>query len=159
MGRWSGWNVVGQAGRLPHQVSPAAPDRMNERGPCTQTTVDRQLGPPSREICRKQGTRAALESVVSTMIGEPVAGWYHFCPEPMFGPVGMRGFDRAWLSGSASRGCCSGLVNKAAKRSTWQPPVDSRSRRLGGRVSVEAASASRVVEASSSGAAIRMSDA
>ena len=77
--------------------------------------------------------------------------------ERSFGPVGMCGFDRAWLPGNASRGCCSGLVNQAAKRSTWQPPVDSRSRRLGGRVSVEAASASRVVEASFSGAAIRTS--
>ena len=50
-----------------------------------------------------------------------------------------------------------GLVNQVAKRSTWQPPVDSRSRCLGSRVSVEAASASRVVEASFSGAAIRTS--
>ena len=50
-----------------------------------------------------------------------------------------------------------GLVNQVAKRSTWQPPVDSRSRCLGSRVSVEAASASRVVEASLSGAAIRIS--
>ena len=137
--------------------------RMNERGRCTQTTMDRHLGPPSRETCRQVGTWADLESGSChgppLGIGESVARWYHPGPEPVFGPVGMRGFDRAWLSGSASRGCCSGLVNKAAKRSTWQPPVDSRSRRLGGRVSVEAASASRVVEASSSGAAIRMSDA
>ncbi len=50
-----------------------------------------------------------------------------------------------------------GLVNHVAKRSTWQPPVDSRSRCLGSRVSVEAASASRAVEASCSGAAIRTS--
>lgn len=50
-----------------------------------------------------------------------------------------------------------GLVNHVAKRSTWQPPVDSRSRCLGSRVSVEAASASRVVEASCSEAAIRTS--
>jgi len=50
-----------------------------------------------------------------------------------------------------------GLVNQVAKRSTWQPPVDSRSRCLGSRVSVEAASSSRVVEASSSGDAIRTS--
>ena len=50
-----------------------------------------------------------------------------------------------------------GLVNHVAKRSTWQPPVDSRSRCLGSRVSVEAASASRVVEASCSEAAIRIS--
>ena len=50
-----------------------------------------------------------------------------------------------------------GLVNQVAKRSTWQPPVDSRSRCLGSRVSVEAASASRAVEASSSEAAIRAS--
>ena len=50
-----------------------------------------------------------------------------------------------------------GLVNQVAKRSTWQPPVDSRSRCLGSRVSVEAASASRVVEASCSEAAIRIS--
>ena len=50
-----------------------------------------------------------------------------------------------------------GLVNQVAKRSTWQPPVDSRSRCLGSRVSVEATSASRVVEASSSEAAIRTS--
>ena len=85
------------------------------------------------------------------------ASWYHTETEPVFGPVGMRGFDRAWLPGNASRGCCSGLVNQAAKRSTWQPPVDSRSRRLGGRVSVEATSASRVVEASCSEAAIRTS--
>ena len=76
--------------------------------------------------------------------------------EPSFGPVGMRGFDRAWMSESASRGCCSGLVNQAAKRSTWQPPVDSRPRCLGSKVSVEATSASRVVEASCSEAAIRI---
>src|SRR6476660_3595868 len=50
-----------------------------------------------------------------------------------------------------------GLVNHVAKRSTWQPPVESRSRCLGSRVSVEAASASRVVEASCSEAAIRIS--
>ena len=50
-----------------------------------------------------------------------------------------------------------GLVNQVAKRSTWQPPVDSRSRCLGSRVSVEATSASRVVEASLSEAAIRTS--
>ena len=72
-------------------------------------------------------------------------------------PVGMCGFDRAWLPGNASRGCCSGLVNQAAKRSTWQPPVDSRPRCLGSKVSVEATSASRVVEASRSEAAIRTS--
>ena len=48
--------------------------------------------------------------------------------ERTFGPVGMCGFDRARLSEDASRGCCSGLVNQAAKRSTWQPPVDSRPR-------------------------------
>ena len=77
--------------------------------------------------------------------------------EPVLGPVGMCGFDRAWLPGNASRGCCSGLVNQAAKRSTWQPPVDSRPRCLGSKVSVEATSASRVVEASCSGAAIRTS--
>ena len=71
--------------------------------------------------------------------------------------VGMRGFDRAQIPESASRGCCSGLVNQAAKRSTWQPPVDSRPRCLGSKVSVEATSASRVVEASCSGAAIRTS--
>ena len=51
----------------------------------------------------------------------------------------------------------SGLVKQAAKRSTWQPPVDSRPRCLGSKVSVEATSASRVVEASCSEAAIRMS--
>ena len=51
----------------------------------------------------------------------------------------------------------SGLVKQAAKRSTWQPPVDSRPRCLGSKVSVEATSASRVVEASFSEAAIRMS--
>ena len=50
-----------------------------------------------------------------------------------------------------------GLVNHVAKRSTWQPPVDSRPRCLGSKVSVEAASASRVVEASCSEAAIRTS--
>ena len=77
--------------------------------------------------------------------------------EPVLGPVGMCGFDRAWLPGNASRGCCSGLVNQAAKRSTWQPPVDSRPRCLGSKVSVEATSAPRVVEASFSGAAIRTS--
>ena len=71
--------------------------------------------------------------------------------------VGMRGFDRAQIPGSASRGCCSGLVNQAAKRSTWQPPVDSRPRCLGSKVSVEATSVSRVVEASFSEAAIRTS--
>jgi hypothetical protein len=55
---------------------------------------------------------------------------WHYNPrsERSFGPVGMCGFDRAWLPGNASRGCCSGLVNQAAKRSTWQPPVDSRPR-------------------------------
>src|SRR3970040_272668 len=37
----------------------------------------------------------------------------------------------------------SGLVKQAAKRSTWQPPVDSRPRRLGGKVSVEATSGPR----------------
>ena len=50
-----------------------------------------------------------------------------------------------------------GLVNHVAKRSTWQPPVDSRPRCLGSKVSVEAASASRAVEASCSEAAIRTS--
>jgi hypothetical protein len=50
-----------------------------------------------------------------------------------------------------------GLVNQVAKRSTWQPPVDSRPRCLGSKVSVEATSASRVVEASCSEAAIRTS--
>ena len=50
-----------------------------------------------------------------------------------------------------------GLVNHVAKRSTWQPPVDSRPRCLGSKVSVEAASVSRVVEASCSEAAIRTS--
>ena len=51
----------------------------------------------------------------------------------------------------------SGLVKKVAKRSTWQPPVDSRPRCLGSKVSVEATSASWVVEASLSEAAIRTS--
>ena len=83
--------------------------------------------------------------------------WYHPQSEPVFGPVGMRGFDRAQIPESASRGCCSGLVNQAAKRSTWQPPVDSRPRCLGSKVSVEATSASWVVEASLSEAAIRTS--
>ncbi len=50
-----------------------------------------------------------------------------------------------------------GLVKKVAKRSTWQPPVDSRPRCLGSKVSVEATSASWVVEASLSEAAIRTS--
>jgi len=51
--------------------------------------------------------------------------------EQAFDPVGMRGFDRVQLTSNASRGCCSGLVNQAAKRSTWQPPVCSRPRCLG----------------------------
>ncbi len=50
-----------------------------------------------------------------------------------------------------------GLVKKVAKRSIWQPPVDSRPRCLGSKVSVEATSASWVVEASLSEAAIRTS--
>ena len=77
--------------------------------------------------------------------------------EQAFGPVGMCGFDRVWLSEDASRGCCSGPDIKAAKRSTWQPPVDSRPRCLGSKVSVEATSVSRVVEASCREAADRMS--
>ena len=52
----------------------------------------------------------------------------------------------------------SGLVKQAAKRSTWQPPVDSRPRRVSGRrVSVEAISSPRMVEASCSGDASRIS--
>ena len=51
----------------------------------------------------------------------------------------------------------SGLVNQAAKRSNWQPPACSRPRRLGGKVSVEAASSPRAVEASFSGDAHRVS--
>ncbi len=62
--------------------------------------------------------------------------------------VGMRGLDGAPQPGSASRGCRSGLVNKAAKRSNWQPPACSRPRCLGSKVSVEAASPSWAVEAS-----------
>src|SRR5204863_8529232 len=51
----------------------------------------------------------------------------------------------------------SGLVKQTAKRSTCQQAVDSRPRGLGRKVSVEAASAPRGVEASCSGPANRMS--
>ena len=51
----------------------------------------------------------------------------------------------------------SGLVKQAAKRSNWQPPACSRPRGLGRKVSVEAASSPRAVEASSSGDALRVS--
>ena len=51
----------------------------------------------------------------------------------------------------------SGLVKPAAKRSNCQQAACSRPRRLGGKVSVEAASPSWAVEASLSEGAIRMS--
>ena len=48
----------------------------------------------------------------------------------------------------------SGLVKQAAQRSNWQQPACSRPRRLGSKVSVEAASPPWAVEASLSGGAI-----
>jgi hypothetical protein len=67
--------------------------------------------------------------------------------------VGLRGLDGAPQPGNASRGCRSGLVNKAANRSTCQQAACSRVRGLGRRVSVEAASPPWAVEASISGGA------
>ena len=123
----------------------------------------RRVGPPSSRGGSAMPTiPAGRDSAMGRRPGSPGRS----CRKPIrgptaprggLGPVGMCGFDRAWLPGNASRGCCSGLVNQAAKRSTWQPPVDSRPRCLGSKVSVEATSAPRVVEASFSGAAIRTS--
>ena len=84
---------------------------------------------------------------------------YH--PRPV-AAVRVRSCGDAWfrqglVTGEREPRMPLGLVNQVAKRSTWQPPVDSRPRCLGSKVSVEATSASWVVEASLSEAAIRTS--
>ena len=144
-----------------HQAEPSE-DRDRGWSAARRAVGRHQLVPLLLGSYHVQGTAPGRRSTPVDLrprrfVGALIVAWYHVQTEPVFGPVGMRGFDRAQIPGNASRGCCSGLVNQAAKRSTWQPPVDSRPRCLGSKVSVEATSASRVVEASCSGAAIRIS--
>lgn len=142
-----------------HGPSSSDPDRAPSR---------RRLHPPGWGPARRSARyRDGVRDIDHRWIGCARSDLASSCPSgPIGGSIPVRAgsrtcgdvwFRQGLVTGEREPRTPLGLVNQVAKRSTWQPPVDSRSRCLGSRVSVEAASASRVVEASLSGAAIRTS--
>ena len=164
------------------QFPPYQPSRASSHGPLVR--VDhrsvsavsarprRSRDKPGDPVSATAAVHAGRLNVVSPWVSDrnrarDIAARCHSCPSrPIGGSIPVRAgsrtcgdvwFRQGLVTGEREPRTPLGLVNQVAKRSTWQPPVDSRSRCLGSRVSVEAASASRVVEASCSGAAIRTS--
>jgi len=116
------------------------------------------MGPPSS---REEGRpRMTIPVATARRFGHFVrSSCYHPRPvaEGRVRSCGDAWFRQGLVTGEREPRMPLGLVNQVAKRSTWQPPVDSPPRCLGSKVSVEATSASWVVEASLSEAAIRTS--
>ena len=126
-----------------------APSRWSRDSP--RERVPRPLASEVRPVSTMPaGAFAGTGRSPARGVGRPTASWTAWPNggssgtiaefERAFGPVGMCGFRQGPAIGEREPRMLLGLVNQAAKRSTWQPPVDSRPRCLSSKVSVEATS-------------------
>ena len=154
----------GLIGQVVADEPPAGPDSLDRlRASCARTIAAEALGDRAHAAARialeerLDGTRAPYgrRCAVARRDARACGRLARYAERPFdpWGCVVSTGSGCRWTRAEVP----SGLVKPAAKRSTCQQAVDSRPRGLGRKVSVEAASASRAVEASCSGAADRTS--